>query len=162
MNNKYKENEQIGRTKFASFIGSLKGNPTVKFTEDAFDKKDAWVYANDKIYAAEIKNRAPQYESYDTYIMEKIKYDELERLYNENKTVDGMMAYFFGDTLYLFNLKRINALLECGKIQLIYKKLPNSTVNHTYDLEKPCYLLPKEYAYLYKKIDDKWKLISKP
>lgn len=159
--NQYQENELIGRTKFKSFITQLKGNPKVEFTEYEFDNKDAWVYIKDKTYAVEIKNRSPYYEGYNTYIMEKTKYDELENLYKKNVTVDGMMAYFFDDTLYLFNLKKIDELLKEGKIELIYKRLPNSTVNHQYDLDKSCYLLPKEYAYIYRKDkNNKWKRIQ--
>lgn len=159
--NGFELNEKLGRDKFKSFIDSLKNNPRVEFTQDKFDKKDAWVYINNRVYAAEIKNRNPNYEKFDTYIMEKIKYDELERLYKEGKAYDCMMAYFFDDLLYLFNLKTIDELLQNNQIKIIYKKLPNSTVEHSYDLEKPCYLLPKKYAYKYKynSENNNWKLI---
>lgn len=160
--NGFELNEKLGRDKFQSFIMSLKNNPRVEFTQDKFDKKDAWVYINNRVYAAEIKNRDPKYENYDTYIMEKIKYDELERLYKNGEADDCMMAYFFGDLLYLFNLKTIDELLRNNQIQIIYKKLPNSTVEHKYDLEKPCYLLPKKYAFKYKFDSDnnKWKIVN--
>lgn len=158
--NEFQHNEALGRAKFADFF---KNKPyTVTFTEDEFDHKDAWVTSTNKKYAAEIKNRSPRYEKYDTYIMEKIKYDELERLYKENVTVDGIMAYFFDDTLYLFNLKKINKLIEKGRIKIEYAWLPDSTVAFKRNIQKPCYYLPKAYSYIYKKEDNEWKLISKP
>lgn len=158
---KYQLNEQIGRDKFQDFINQMP-KYTVTFTEDPYDHKDAWVTSTDKKYAAEIKNRDVRYEAYDTYIMEKIKYDELERLYKENVTADGMMAYFFGNTLYLFNLKLIDKLIKNNKIELVYNWLPDSTVNKHKMIQKPCYMLPKEYAHQYEKIDNKWIRTDKP
>lgn len=113
-------------------------------------------------YAAEIKNRNEQYEHYSTYIMEKNKYDELKRLYESNQIKDGIMAYFFGNRLYMFNLKSIDNLIEKNYIKLEYKWLPNSTVDFSQDVYKPCYLLPKTFAWQYEKINNKWILKNRP
>ena len=159
--NKYELNEKIGRNKFQDFISQMP-KYTVTFTDDPYDHKDAWITSLDKKYAAEIKNRDIRYEAYETYIMEKIKYDELENLYNNKEIVDGMMVYFFGNTLYIFNIKKIDKLIKNNKIKMVYKWLPNSTVDKHKMIQKPCYLLPKAYSYIYKKDNNRWNKIQEP
>ena len=159
--NEFLHNEELGRTKFQDFF-KAKPKWTVTFTTDPYNHKDAWIKSAERTMAAEIKNRAPQYENYDTYIMEKIKYDELERLYKEHTISEGMMAYFFGDTLYIFQLTKINKLIKNNRIEIKYAWLPDSTVAFKRKIQKPCYYLPKAYSYIYKKENNKWKLISKP
>lgn len=159
--NEFQHNEELGRAKFADFFKN-KPKWTVTFTTDPYDHKDAWIKSAERTLAAEIKNRAPQYEYYDTYIMEKIKYNELEKLYKENTISEGMMAYFFGDTLYIFQLTKINQLIKKNRIRLQMQLLPDSTVNYTKKVWKECYMLPKAYSYQYQKKDNKWTLINKP
>lgn len=144
-------NDIIGRAQFYSFINHFKGNPKVTFTTDRYDKKDALVEFGDKKYACEIKNRSPKYEKCDKFIMEKVKYDELNSLCEKNETDDGMMANFFGDTVYLFNIKTIGKLIDEGEVVLQHRVLPNSNHEYKYDVDKLCYLLPKKYAYVYTK-----------
>lgn len=163
MKNGFSQNEKLGRDKFQDFFKD-KPKWTVTFTTDPYDHKDAWIKSAERTLAAEIKNRAPQYDCYDTCIMETIKYNELEKLYKEHTISEGMMVYFFGDTLYIFQLTKIDRLIEKNRIKVTHKSLPNSTVNFKEMKWIECYLIPKSYAYIYKKdeVNNTWNLINKP
>lgn len=137
-----------------------KGIKKMKFTEERC-RIDCFYKHSKGIVGAEIKNRDKKFESYSTYIMEVAKYDFMTELLNDNKCNYCQIVYFFGDTAYLFNYRVIESLIRLHRISSTRIKLPNSTDNYQYDLYKTCYLLPKEYATKYKKINGNWKLISK-
>lgn len=161
--NDYQTNEAKGRTKFANLMKNT--NTTLTFTEDDFNYLDAFfTTSTDTTYGVEIKNRDERYEHYDTFIMEKIKYDAMERKQNSKETKDCWMVYFFGNHAYIYKWSTINTLILTNKLHIVYRWLPNSTVNKYKLIQKPCYELPKIYSYQYEytSTTKKWTLTNKP
>lgn len=160
--NGYQLNEARGRAKFADLMKNT--STTLEFTKDNYNHLDAFFTStvSGTTYGVEIKNRSPKDERYSTYIYEKIKYDEMVKKQTNKDTYECWMVYFFGEHSYIFKWSTIQKLIDKNKIQLTQKWLPDSTVNFTKNVLKPCYLLPKEYAWKFEHTDDKWKVINKP
>lgn len=156
----FTQSEIIGRTKFSELIKSTE-TPNLAFTTDKYCQIDAVIKNKEGVYSTvEIKNRDIKYESYPTYMFEKSKYDFMMKCLDTGKFQNGLYVNFFGDTAYVFTLKDINYLVENNLIKLDTKWCPNTTVNTKFYKDKSCYLLPKEYAYQFKKDNETctWKL----
>lgn len=160
--NGYELNEYNGRTKFKQLVSN--GENKVEFTNDAFNHLDARITSTttNYIYGVEIKNRKKKYDCYDTLIVETIKYDAMKEHQDSNDTNECILVYFFQDIAYVLKWTTISTLLDNNIVKLEYKWLPDSTVNYHKKVYKPCYQIPKEYAFKYQLVQDKWKQIQKP
>lgn len=164
--NGYELNEYYGRKKFKELVSN--GENKVEFTFDKYNHIDAFITAQttNYIYGVEIKNRAKKYDGlYDSLIVETIKYDAMTEHQSSNNTKDTnecLMVYFFENICYVLKWTTINTLLDNNIVKLEYKWLPDSTVAYHKMVYKPCYEIPKEYAFKYQLIQDKWKQISRP
>ena len=161
--NTFYEKELKGRQKFNDFLTSFI-DAKIDFTTEKYANLDAFVTTDLPNYnlGVEIKDRNAIYEHYDSYIFEYVKFRAMCKEVKSGKCNNCWMCYFFGENLYLFDLKTICKLKRKGENGLIYKKLPNSTCNYKKDVWKLSYLLPKAYAYKYTKVDGRWKKISNP
>lgn len=161
--NGYELNEYYGRKKFKELVSN--GENKVEFTFDKYNHIDAFFTAQTTnfIYGVEIKNRAKKYDDqFDTLIVETIKYDAMKEHQEKNETDNCLMVYFFDDICYVIKWSTINTLLQNNIVKLGYRWLPDSTVNKHKMVYKPCYDIPKEYAFKYQMIQDKWKQIQRP
>lgn len=161
--NGYELNEYYGRKKFKELVSN--GENKVEFTFDKYNHIDAYFTAltTNFIYGVEIKNRAKKYDDqFDTLIVETIKYDAMKEHQEKNETDNCLMVYFFDDICYVIKWSTINTLLQNNIVKLGYRWLPDSTVNKHKMVYKPCYDIPKEYAFKYQMIQDKWKQIQRP
>lgn len=154
-------NDLEGKHKFETFLNQKQVND-YKFTEYIYDRLDCFYKLKDNTIAVEIKNRDYKFESFPDYIMECAKYKAMKDAINNNEATHAQMIYFFGNTMYIFNFTKITRLFKKGIIKPIYSNLPNSTENYTHNLNKQVFYLPKQYAYKYRLVDNKWTLISKP
>lgn len=166
LDKEYQKNEHNGRTKFKQLADN--GYNNIEFTNDKFNHIDAYFTSTttNYIYGVEIKNRAKKYDcKYDTLIVETIKYDAMTEHQSSNNTKDTnecLMVYFFENICYVLKWTTINTLIQNNIVKLEYKWLPDSTVNYHKMVYKPCYQIPKIYAFKYQLVQDKWKQISRP
>lgn len=156
---KYQASEALGRVKLDGFLQQIKADK-IQFTKRQFDRIDCFFTLKGKKIGAEIKNRDKSVESFDTYIMEKSKLDYMDLLISKG-IKSCWMIYFFGDNMYIFKYYTIKKLI---RKHIIYKhrySLPKSTVENLGNKYVDVYMLPKEYATKFTKIDGRWKLITK-
>lgn len=166
--NGYEKNEYLGRMKFRQLASN--GKNKVEFTNtksDKFNHIDAFFTAltTNYIYGVEIKNRSKKYdEQFDSLIVETIKFDAMAEHQTSNDTNECLMVYFFENVCYVLKWSTITKLINEDIVALGYKWLPDSTVNFHKMVYKPCYDIPKEYAYKYEfdSTIGKWKQIQKP
>lgn len=163
--NNYQQCEIKGRKKFADFLKKTNSNVELEFTKEETDKLDAvFTSSTLSVYGVEIKDRNEKYENYETYLFEKTKFDEMCERQKKKETDECWYVCFFGKHLYIFKWSDINSLINENKVHIINRWLPKKTVEDNGMRKKPCYELPKMYAYQYNydELSDKWKLTNKP
>lgn len=159
MNKKAFEQENMGRAKFSGFCDSYNITPT--FTNERFDRLDAYAYASGMTVGVEIKNRKCEYEKFPTLYIEEIKYNWMQSKMNHQQMVNGWFVYTFCNHLYLIDAKTINKLLNKKIIQIEEIELPIE-YNSDKKIIKRILPIPKEYARLYESdSQNRWHRLRK-
>ena len=140
--------EEISRGYFADFLTSL----DKEFTYEEMPITcviDGYLTVGNNRLVIEIKGRDKYYEGWDTHLMEIQKYEDMKA-----RGKNGMYACFFGDdTLYLYSLNQIK---DNSKIKNIPCPITTADSDRSSYVLKPCYLIDKRIARVYKKINGKW------
>lgn len=142
MINKFSQAEIEGRNIFENVLNN--GTATgVTFTEDKYCPVDVKWGKDGQGYVGEIKFR-PTYSSTNDLIksqgvvLEKYKYDSLMSIYNREKLIPYYIHIFNDNTLYLFNLLKID------NIEWFEKELPRTTQGNRDKVMKAVTFLPLE------------------
>lgn len=101
--------EQNGRAIMISYLQQI-GITDITPTTDEYDSVDLFFTSKkgNKV-AVEIKTRNPNYENFDTFILEQIKYDGIKKRMQEENANIGLYVNIFGDHLYIYNIEDIIA-----------------------------------------------------
>lgn len=140
--------EEISRGYFADFLTSL----DKEFTYEEMPIEcviDGYLTVGKHRLVIEIKGRDKYYEAWSTHLMEIKKYEDMIA-----RGKNGIYACFFGDdSLYLYNLRQIKENSTKKNIPC-----PDTTADEERSgyVLKPCYLINKSIAQVYKKINGEW------
>lgn len=148
---KFEESELKGRELFKEVLESL-GINTWNPTTDMYDRVDGYFIKDNKQAVVEIKGRTKYYEGFDTHLMEIDKYKAIIKDAQSKGIKRAYYACFFGeDTLYLYNVGNIKSNSDVEQ-----KWCPKTTAVDSNYCWKPCYMIHKEIATVYHKINGKW------
>ena len=149
--NNYEIAELKGRSLFKEFLQSVSitdWQPTL----DLYNRVDGYFSKDNKKAVVEIKGRTKQYESFDTHLMEVDKYDAIVADAKSNGIKSAFYACFFGeDALYLYNVGLIKNHSDKEKMWC-----PKTTASQSEYCLKDCYMIHKDIAQVYIKINGKW------
>ena len=150
-----KENE--GRTKLESFISQSKTFSNWQPTTGKYDPVDGYFNWRDKKAVVEIKTRDVKYMNYSIHLMELDKYMNVAKARVDNKYDKALYACFFGDTLYVYDLKYVST--STCKITEGYS--PCTSVEDNGYRYKKYFEIPTTFAQVFKLDNGKWKSIKK-
>ena len=148
---KFEESELKGRNLFNEVLQSI-GITDWQPTTDLYNRVDGYFTIDNRQVVVEIKGRAKQYEKYDTHLMEVDKYNAIVTDARSKGIKCAYYACFFGeDTLYLYNVGSIKSNSDIEQ-----KWCPKTTAVDSDYCWKPCYMIHKEIASVYNKVNGVW------
>lgn len=155
-NERYVYSENKGRKLLYKILNSA-SNSTFNITDwsftDTVAKYDGQFKNNDKECVFELKYRQNSIDKYHSYLLEKLKYDELERHYIDGKQVYYIMLFKEDDgtnSAYIFDIsRRIDEWGLSPQGIFIESVQPNSTVDFTrgVGIKLVTFLIPQKYDY---------------
>ena len=147
----FEKAEIKGRNLFKEVLQSM-GVADWQPTLDLYDRVDGYFTRNDRKAVVEIKGRTKRYESFDTHLMEVDKYNAIVADAHSNGIKHAFYACFFGeDTLYLYNVGYIKSNSDKDKVWC-----PRTTAANSDFCWKDCYLIHKEIATVFNKVNGVW------
>lgn len=147
----FEKAEIKGRNLFKEVLQSM-GVADWQPTLDLYNRVDGYFTRNDRKAVVEIKGRTKRYESFDTHLMEVDKYDAIVADAKSNGIKSAFYACFFGeDALYLYNVGLIKNHSDKEKMWC-----PKTTASQSEYCLKDCYMIHKDIAQVYIKINGKW------
>lgn len=148
---KFEQAELKCRELFKEVLESLNIN-TWNPTTDMYNRVDGYFTKDDKQAVVEIKGRTKYYEQFDTHLMEVDKYKAIVKDAQSKGIKCAYYACFFGDnTLYLYNVGIIK-----NNSDVEQKWCPKTTAENSDYCWKPCYMIHKEIAQVFNKVNGKW------
>lgn len=150
---KYQIKENEGRQLLESLLNQAKNASNWQPTIGKYDHVDGFFYLDNKKIVVEIKTRSPKYASYSTHLIELDKYMNLTKAMIDNDCYTGLYANFFGDTLYLYDLRYIDTV-NC---RLLEKYVNCTTVEDKGKRMKKFLDIPTKYATIFVRDNDKWR-----
>ena len=131
--NNYQKAENFGRQKF---INWCEGNEQIKITEVSDDPSSSWdikMYSGNTFFIVELKDRKCSSSKYESYILEKKKYDKLKTLFPEKNIL--YINTFEDNKVLIWNITNLQN-------KKVYKKIMNkTTATITKKEEKEIYYL---------------------
>lgn len=124
----------------------------VVFTKNLYARLDGYFRVCNKVASVEIKIRDKYYETFDTHLMEVGKYNAMVQDKEKHNLNSSFYACFFGDdTLYLYNISKVidNSVIE-------KRKCPKTTAARSEYVWKDCYMIDRNVAVVFKKINGEW------
>lgn len=139
MENAYKVSERKGRNKMKKLCDQRGlqyfDNPVISAPYDGN------IVYGDQTYLVEVKDRDPQYERYDTILLEKSKYDNITWCVNATGSTSAYYACFYGNHAYVIDLFRH----PIGSIQPATVECNKMTVEDRGRTDKLVYFIPKNW-----------------
>lgn len=146
-----KENE--GRAQLESFLNQSKTASNWQPTTGKYDTVDGFFNMGDKKVVVEIKTRDIKYMKYSTHLMELDKYMNVTKVRVDNLCDKALYVCFFGDTLYMYDLKYVNT----SNCKIADKYSPcTSVIDNGYRMKK-YFEIPTKYAQVFIKDNGVWK-----
>lgn len=147
-------NEIKGRKILESFLIQV-GATDQHETEDTYNPVDYYFTYKDKKVVAEIKIRDKKYENYPTHLMEVSKFKALVKDRKDNNLDMAYYVNFFTDG------ETVNAYWYSTSTISKYATTDTKYCNRTTAIDngkrwKKVFLIPKDKAKIFMKVNDKW------
>lgn len=146
--NNFEKSEYIGRSKFIRLLKQL-GITRYQPTKQT-DRIDIYFAKENKVCAAEIKDRALKYELYDTYIIELSKLQYMKQLIDSKKVDQCFYCLIFGDSFYIYTYTQIIKMINNKEIELQERYMPKTTAEKGEFVPKQIFEIPRNKAKQYK------------
>lgn len=136
-------------------------------TEERYNPCDATLSSETEYLGCEIKVREEKYKAYPTLMLEEHKWNTSPQAAQESGCTDWLYVNFVGeeqneDLCYIYRKGNIDREIANGAEHRLMYNAKDTPYKDGGKAIVPSILLPKSASTIYKKVDGKWRLESKP